>query len=208
MTRDLQPSRWPHFLESKYRAKEQIYHSKKVLGRLFDQVERVDFIPVFDSPFDERILTAYKPEQDLLTTVMVIKREYDAAMRRIMAQHDIKTEFEVWSTFVMSHSKASSDYKFHEEIGHISLALKDRFRERCYIEAGGKDFGHMAPFVVAMYTVTAKEIEHAVVQQNDTLANMPLMSFPWLFHGILGKIANRMMPIQGLAEDGETLIKV
>jgi hypothetical protein len=43
-------------------------------------------------------------------------------MYRIMAQHDIKSEFEVWSTFVMHHGGAN-DYKFHEENGGIAHTI-------------------------------------------------------------------------------------
>ncbi|KAL8835144.1 MAG: hypothetical protein Q9170_003449 [Blastenia crenularia] len=198
MTRDLNPAKWPHFMEKKNRPKENIYRSKKVLGKLYDQVELVHFVPVFDAPFDARILGAYKLSNSSLEDAAILKRQYDAAVRRIMAQHDIKTEFEVWSTFVMDHSKASNDYKFHEEIGRISLALKERFRALCYQKAGGKDFKVLGPFVAAMYTVTNEEVGAAVAkakirgidQTNMKAASMPMISFPWLFQGVLGRIAN------------------
>lgn len=198
MTRDLNPAKWPHFMEKQNRPRENIYHSRKVLGKLFDQVERVDFVPNFAAHFDDRILMAYKHDRKTLEEAMILKQQYDAAMRRIMAQHAIKTEFEVWSTFVMGHSKASNDYKFHEEIGRISMALKDRFRALCYEKAGGKEFKVLGPFVAAMYTVTTEEICEAVAnarargigEANMAAASMPMMSFPWLFQGVLGKIAN------------------
>ncbi|KAI4149277.1 MAG: hypothetical protein LQ341_001368 [Variospora aurantia] len=195
MTRDLNPARWPHFMEKENKPE---YHSKKVLGQLFDQVERVDFVPVFDSPFDERVLRAYQIDSKILGSAAVLKRQYDTATRRIMAQHAIKTEFEVWSTFVMHHSKASNDYKFHEEIGRISLALKDRFREECYKAAGSKGFETLGPFVAAMYTVTADEVSQAVREMKETETDikadkMPLMSFPWLFKEVLGRIANDVL---------------
>ncbi|KAL8725364.1 MAG: hypothetical protein Q9181_006444 [Wetmoreana brouardii] len=205
MTRDLAPPKWPHFMEKANKPKDNIYHSRKVLGQLFDQVERVDFIPVFRAPFDMRILRAYNIEPKMLKDAAVLKRQYEAAMRRIMAQHAIKTEFEVWSTFVMSHSKASNDYKFHEEIGRISKALKDGFRAQCCKVAGATnpdDIKAMGPFVVAMYTVTANEIEEAVERAKAKDAGgeggfrwekMPMMSFPWLFQGMLGRIANRTL---------------
>ncbi|KAL8703479.1 MAG: hypothetical protein Q9201_003353 [Fulgogasparrea decipioides] len=205
MTRDLAPPKWPHFMEKANKPKDNIYHSRKVLGQLFDQVERVDFIPVFGTPFDIRILRAYDIEPKLLEDAAVLKRQYEAAMRRIMAQHAIQTEFEVWSTFVMSHSKASNDYKFHEEIGRISKALKDGFRAQCCKVAGATspdDLETMGPFVVAMYTVTANEIREAVKKAKARDASgegvlrwekMPMMSFPWLFHGMLGRIANRTL---------------
>ncbi|KAL9590648.1 MAG: hypothetical protein Q9203_000573 [Teloschistes exilis] len=201
MTRDLQPSRWPHFMEKANRPRENIYHSRKVLGQLFDQVERVDFVPLFDAPFDVRILNAYNIEPKMLEAAASLKQQYDTAVHRIMAQHAIQTEFEVWSTFVMNHSKASNDYKFHEEIGRISKALKDGFRAQCAQVAGSRgpdDFDTMAPFAVAMYIVTANEMGEAVRTAKEggrelRVEQIPGMSFPWLFLGMLGKIANKTL---------------
>ncbi|KAI4091700.1 MAG: hypothetical protein LQ344_003940 [Seirophora lacunosa] len=195
MTRDLNPAKWPHFMEKENRP---LYQSKKVLGQLYDQVERVDFVPVFDTPFDDRILRAYQVDRKTLDEAAVLKRQYDTATRRIMAQYAIKTEFEVWSTFVMHHSKANNDYKFHEEIGRISIALKDRFRQECYKKIGSKEFEKLGPFVVAMYTVTADEVGQAVHEVKEkgadmTADKMPMMSFPWLFKEVLGRIANDML---------------
>ena len=204
MPSSLRCRKWPHFMEKDHKPKEQIYVSKKVLGQLYDQVERVDFVPVFDSPFDKRILNAYELEPKMVEDAAELKKQYDAAMRRIMAQHDIATEFEVWATFVLHHANQSKDYKFHEEMGEISGALKDRFRAACYEKAGSKDFEVMGPFVAAMYKVTQEEMALALEECNQikmvggqerkvrrmVAKSMPLMSFPWLFYGILGKIAN------------------
>lgn len=204
MPRELSPRKWPHFMEKKHKTKEQTYTSKKVLGRLYDQVERVDFVPAFSASFDKRILDAYNFDEDLLQSARDLKMDYDAAMHRIMAQHEIRTEFEVWSTFVLHHAGDSKDYKFHEVIGELSNALKFQFREACYQKAGGKEFERIGPLVAAMYQITFEEMAQAVSECNQvktvggqekpvrkmTSANMPLMSFPWLFQGILGKIAN------------------
>ena len=202
MTRDLIPPKWPHFMEKK-KPMEMIYKSRKVLGQLYDQVERVDFVPTFSAPFDNRILEAYNLEDHMLDSAHRIKQEYDAHMRRIMAQQEINTEFEVWSTFVLQHAQNTNDFKYHEQIGELSGALKDSFRTICYGRAGGKDFEHIGPFAAAMYQVTSREIAEAVQECNEmeiiggsrkpkrqmTPATMPLMSFPWLFPEILGKIA-------------------
>ena len=187
------------------RPKEQIYTSKKVLGKLYDQVERVNFEPEFCSPFDSRILTAYELDEQILKDAADVKEQYDLAVQRIMAQHDIATEFEIWTTFVMYHSRPGSDYKFHEEIGNISGTLKSRFRDACIKKAGSKEFSKLGPFVAAMYTVTSEQMAEALVECREikmvggqetrvrkmSAKTMPLMSFPWIFHNILGKIATR-----------------
>ena len=204
MPRELAPRKWPHFMEKIHKPKDQQYTSHKILGKLYDQVERVDFVPAFNNPFDKRILLAYKLDTQILRDAAGLKSEYDAAMRRIMAQHDIRTEFEVWSTFVLHHSNQSKDYKFHEEIGQLSSALKDQYRVECYRKAGSKEFSSMGPFVAAMYKVTSIEMHEAIKEcslfkivggqeehvRKMTPESMPLMSFPWLFHDILGKLAN------------------
>ena len=205
MSQDLTPLKWPHFMEKMGKQQHQIYTSKKVLGQLYDQVERIDFVPAFAAPFDTRILQAYALDESILQSAREVKEEYDAHMRRIMAQHEIKTEFEVWSTFVMQHSSTSNSFKYHEQIGEISIALKDQFRLICHERAGGKDYEHIGPFVAAMYEVTAREVTAAVDEchrtqivagqekplREMTPSDMPLMSFPWLFQDILGKIAKK-----------------
>ena len=178
-------------MEKKNKNKE--YHSKKVLGKLYDRVERVAFVPVFTTNFDEHILNAFDHEEEILSQARQLKRGYDDHMRRIMAQHAIKTEYEVWSTFAMSHNGAS-EYKFGEEIGRISSALKDQFRDICYQKAGGKAYEELAPFVAAMYKVTAEEMTRAIKEHEEastsmTAESMPFMTFPWLFQDVLGKIA-------------------
>ena len=202
MEGDLRPRQYPHFMKNLRRSADKIYHSETVCGQLYDMVEKVDFNPLLHLQFDPRILNAYDLSENLMETVSALKVEYDAAMRRIMAQHEIQTEFEVWTTFVLAHSEISSDYKFHEEIGRTSNTLKERFQNYCYEKSGGKNWDTLGPFVAAMYTVTAREVKAAL---NDLLemegldqlqaitpektAKMPLISFPWLFQKELGKIA-------------------
>ena len=204
MTSDLRPRKWPHFMEKEHKPAEQIYHSRKILGQLYDQVDRVDFVPTFDKTFDQRILKAYKVSPEMLKDAAEVKQQYDDAMRRIMAQHDIKTEFEVWSTFVLQHSNDFRDFKFHEEIGNLAQSLKDQFRKECRDRVKAEDFEGMLHFVAAMYTVTAQEIDLALSECRQMVmvggvetplrkmvpSNMPLMSFPWLFPHYLGQIAN------------------
>ena len=188
MSRDLRPRHWPHFMEKQ---RDNVYISRKILGKLYDQVEKVDFQPALGLPFDERILTAYDLDLDSLQRASDLKKHYDTALLRIMAQHEIHTEFEVWSTFVLHHSNEHKDFKFHEVIGELSTALKDQHRQSCYDAAGSKDFAVIGPFVAAMYTVTANEVAEYQEEEREEKEKKepPLISFPWLFQSILGKIA-------------------
>ena len=215
MPKELRPYVWPHFMERQHTPREKIYRSRSILGQLYDRVERVDFVPRQDARFDARILEAYQPDQQLLQDAKQMKSAYDTDMRRIMAQHEIATEFEVWSTFALSHSNMSKDYKFHEELGQIAQALKDRYRNTCFEKVGGRDTKALGPFVAAMYRATHEEtiaaLEESKAERGETTAapdggsashtktgqdggtagqrSRPLISFPWCFADVLGKIA-------------------
>lgn len=204
-------TKYPHFMEKE---PDKTYKSDRILGQLYDQVMRIDFVPTYDLDFNRDILTRYELTDEYLSQAHQIKVEYDADIRRIMAQHDIETEFEIWSTFVMAHSSGSGDYKFHEEIGRISFALKARFKKRIQ-ELVGEDTNQakLREFVAAMYAVTAEQVAKAKVQlwekQNphaqmsiedeeaprlkltkENVKTLPMMSFPWLFPDVLVRVKN------------------
>ncbi|KAI0997746.1 RNA-dependent RNA polymerase 1 [Podosphaera aphanis] len=199
----LRPKKWPHFMERNHKPKEFQYHSNKVLGKLYDRVERVNFVTQWEMPFDQRILQAYDLNSDILKVARNIKTQYDLGMRKIMNQQDISTEFEIWTTFVLSKPRVGNDYKAQEVIGALSDALKDQFRTQCIEQAGGKDFEILGPFVAAMYRVTKEELDIALEECRSTHRvggqevpvrikepkSMPLLSFPWLFEKELGRIA-------------------
>ncbi|CAI6337736.1 unnamed protein product [Periconia digitata] len=206
MSRELKPRKYPHFMESKTRPAHKIYRSTNILGKLYDQVELVDFKPIY-GPFDNRILNAFQLDDSMLEAAEKIKESYDSSLRRLMAKHAIQTEFEAWSVFVMSHNLESRDYTFAEEFGRTVGALKEQYRQACREEAGNDN---LTTFVAAMYTVTHREIQAALQECNETKvvggksvprrtkANMPMMSFPWLFEKELGKIAIGERPRQNV----------
>ncbi|KAL4805531.1 RNA dependent RNA polymerase-domain-containing protein [Aspergillus unguis] len=205
MTRALRPRKWPHFMEKNFKPDHTRYISRKILGQLYDAVERVDFAPNLEMNFDRRILDCQiRVPDEFYDYAKSLKDEYDTAFRRIMAQHEIKTEFEVWSTFVLSHSNMNKDYKFHEEIGAISSALLEDFKKRAYEKVGGRTFELLAPLAVAMYRVTHTETADALAKHREKnppderlfhsvpapkIERLPMISFPWMFSKILGQIA-------------------
>ncbi|KAF8542199.1 RNA dependent RNA polymerase-domain-containing protein [Trichophaea hybrida] len=197
---------WPHFFEKP--KEERSHKSYKILGQLYDLVERIDFTPRYDLQPNERLMYAFELTLDELREAKEVKGGYDSAIRRIMAQFDIKSEFEVWSTFVMSHCN-NNDYKFHEEIGEISFLLKERFRKE--VLENCPDRSQLPRKVAAMYVITALEIEDAKKSQQEEhermtprckgnpppmqlskedIERLPLMSFPWLFPEILVDISH------------------
>lgn len=196
MDPELRPRKKPHFQRKKHQPEHKFYRSKKILGMLFDQVQLVDFMPQYCNKFDEKILNSPVPDNDTLAKAKEIKAEYDSELTRLIAKHSIRTEFEAWSVFVLSHSLEARDYTFAEEFGRTIGLLKARYQELCCEAAGATskhDFLKLAPFVTAMYRVTATEMEAAVQEaqrlgSSMTPENMPLMSFPWLFVNELGKL--------------------
>ncbi|KAH7158129.1 RNA dependent RNA polymerase-domain-containing protein [Dactylonectria estremocensis] len=194
LRRDLQPRQWPHFMD-----KKNSYRSGKALGVIYDNVvnKSIQFNPIWDSPFDKRIIEhkTYAPDSDMLNAARQIKSH----------QHDLDTEFELYTGFAMSKAGIGSDYKRQEELGREYDMLKHKFRDMCYEAAGGKHAGMIDRFVVAMYTVTEEETKTALSERhqgpaNDTrgygqskleLKAMPLISFPWIFHWVLIRLAGR-----------------
>ncbi|KIW15418.1 hypothetical protein PV08_05464 [Exophiala spinifera] len=195
MQRGLERTKFPHFMEKK-RSGE--YHSHKILGQLYDAVERVKFEPNWDGIFDQRILRHSSPPQEIMDLVRQLKKDYDESMRRIMAQHQICTEFEVWSTFVMHHSKAARDFKFHEEIGEHSKNLKQQYYDAFVTEARGTEFEKLVPFAVAAYRLARDQLQDYLLRREifegdgEPVASpgeVPFISFPWVLQDVLGKIA-------------------
>ena len=70
MDRRLERTRWPHFMEKKNKKQ---YHSKKVLGQLYDSVQTSSFEPDYELDFDQRILSAYEPSTEQYDQVQIIK---------------------------------------------------------------------------------------------------------------------------------------
>ncbi|PHH87352.1 hypothetical protein CDD83_8988 [Cordyceps sp. RAO-2017] len=197
----LQPERWPHFME-----KRRWYESKRALGVIYDKVKSrtVEFRPDWQHAFDQRITTKFELENGQLEAARRIKAQYDLAVRRILAQLNVATEFELYTSWAMSKPAVESDYKRQEQLGREFDLLKARHRELCYEAAGGSDPDKLDRFVAAMYRVTEQEM-HAALREHEERAgdgsggtaapmpvdarSMPLISFPWIFHWVLIRIA-------------------
>jgi RNA-dependent RNA polymerase len=207
MPKELKIFKCPHWA---MKEPSRSYKSNKILGQLYDEVDRVPFDPAWELPFDSRIIEAYGDiDQAILDQVKEIKRLYDEAMRNLMSQHGIRTEFEIWTTFILSHNHENRDYKLHEELGEAAAAFKRQFQDMCYEGAGTtpreRDWNKLKLWVAGMYIVTAQEVAAAneecdarilvggewVPQRFRNTETMPLISFPWLFQRELGTIAKK-----------------
>ncbi|EFY93089.1 suppressor of ascus dominance [Metarhizium acridum CQMa 102] len=196
----MQPERWPHFME-----KKSTYRSKKALGALYDEVAKhtFQFRPEWGHSFDERILERYEFDKSTLTAAREIKAQYDSAIRRLMVQYHVETEYELYTGWVMSNTSISSNYKRQEDLGLEFDVVKQRFREQCCNVAGGSEAPQLDKFVAAMYKVTEEQVNKArnrgddepVSHQNEAdpseelKPNVPLISFPWIFHWVMIRLA-------------------
>ncbi|PSR85754.1 RNA dependent RNA polymerase-domain-containing protein [Coniella lustricola] len=212
MHRSLFPDRYPHFM-----CRQKSYKSFQPLGLIYERVNVETFSPAYEMAFDERILSHFDLLDEELTKARFVKSEYDIAMRRLMGQHEKAiTEYEIWSTFVLSKPRVGNDYKLQEAVGRDISALKDRFRKVCaeaitgmpqtssMFSYSGIQHEKLERFVAAMYTVTYQEVQAALEARDTTYLDaegnkvakdqhpsvaMPLISFPWLFHRELIRIA-------------------
>lgn len=185
----LRPITYPHFMEKPGRS----YHSQRILGQLYDVVRKVEFHPNYTSAFDERIIRRFALTDDMLTQARIIKRQHDRALRKIMSQRDIGTEFEVWSTFILTKPRVGSEYQMQETMGPIIANHRERFRDVCIRVVGSREPGILYPFIAAAYRVTWEAVQAAIHEAKGRLTvdqSMPLMSFPWIFEQELGRIAN------------------
>ncbi|KAG0154062.1 hypothetical protein PDIDSM_1442 [Penicillium digitatum] len=203
MARSLDPKFWPHFMEKRFKRPSSIYKSTKILGQLYDAVVTPNFVPKLGKPFDSRILESplASASETYIEYARELKAEFDMNMRQIMAQYEINTEFEVWSTFVLRHGFVIRDYKMQEDLGRIVGTLRRGFRHQCYDKVG-RHGGNISALVIAMYRVTQEQVAAALeAQRKEALqredlsvvevssTELPLISFPWIFPDVLGDVA-------------------
>ncbi|RGP77438.1 putative rna-dependent rna polymerase sad-1 [Fusarium longipes] len=201
LRRDQQPRKWPHFME-----KKNSYRSGKALGIIYNKVahKTVEFNPVWDNPFDKRITKKFELDNEILKAARKIKTEYDTAVRRVLSQHALKTEFELYTGFALTKPSVGSDYNFREDLDREFRSIKEHYQDVCIQAAGGKNAENIEPFVAAMYTITEEQIRTALFEHDRGPINdagtilqprkleprsMPLISFPWIFYGVMCRIA-------------------
>ncbi|RYP35174.1 hypothetical protein DL767_003951 [Monosporascus sp. MG133] len=184
LTNHLRPTEYPHFMEKNART----YKSQKVLGQMYDFVQRIRFEARFNDHFDERIILMYKPDDNLLLKARAMKLQYDAALQTILLQYGLETEFELFTTFVLNTFKfRTTDYKIPEIIGNVRNELHERFIQAAVKEAGtkGRQGESFLRLVAAFYRVTWEHVQRNKLRNEDR----PFISFPWIFHKELCSIA-------------------
>jgi hypothetical protein len=194
----MKPKLWPHFMD-----KLPDYRSNKVLGAIYDEVKKhpFEFHPNWEHSFDKRVLERYELDNDILAAARVVKAQYDAAVHRLLVQYKLETEFELYTGWTMSKTNVANDYKMQEDLGREFDVLKQRFREQCCNIAGGSEAPQLDKFVAAMYKVTEEEVKKALsggtdedvetesTNSQESSPRMPFISFPWIFHWVMIRLA-------------------
>ncbi|KAJ6784271.1 hypothetical protein PWT90_03912 [Aphanocladium album] len=189
-----QPKFWPHFMQRNSRN----YPSRRALGKLYDRVadENFDYVPSCDDEFDSRITKQFDFTDEILKIARDTKVQYDVAVRRLMKQFRIATEFELYTGWAMSRPAVGTDYKRQEELGQQFDTLKQRFRDLCIEASGDAGGSKLERLVAAIYKATQDEVKDFLSEVESEAEElefspkpMPLISFPWIFHWILVKIA-------------------
>lgn len=191
------------------------YRSVGILGKIYDSVTALHFDPEHGN-FDRRVLDAFEYDGDTLAKVRQLKSEYDQALRSLMAQRGISTEFEFWTGFALTKPIIGSQYKLQEDLGREGTSLKMRFRDSIKNMAGGATFDALAPYVAAMYKVNEEEVrtvlardekekeeDGALDARRDGVRLTPLISFPWIYYWVLGRIATQRGKASDVALSGD-----
>ena len=175
--------KWPHFMERKRNS----YKSKTVLGQIYDMVKNLEIALDYDRRFDSRIIQRYDPTWDELMKARALKTQYDSMVTKIMRQHDIEHELELFTTFVLNKSKVANNYTRGENIGIIRDALHERFIRAAILAAGPREGEKFKRLAAACYRVTWEDVQQA---EEEEQAFKPYITFPWVFHRELCQIAS------------------
>ena len=176
--------KWPHFMERRRNS----YKSYSVLGQIYDMVKKMEIVFDYGHRFDHRIIQRYDPTWDELLKARALKAQYDSMVTKIMGQHEIGHELELFTTFVLSKSKFSRNYQRGEDIGVIRDALHERFIRAAIKVAGPREGEKFQRLAAACYRVTWEDLQRAAEHEQDEIK--PYVTFPWVFYKELGQIAS------------------
>ena len=138
LTRDLRPSEYPHYME---KTDKKAYHSKTILGRLYDQVksyetnlyinEETDINASSSFPYQSFFINGDKA---YVKDARVIKSGHDRDIIRIMQQYGIKHEVEVVSGYVLKftskqYEKEKKLFNLRNETTHAYRTIQDKYAQ-------------------------------------------------------------------------------
>ncbi|CAF0923174.1 unnamed protein product [Rotaria sordida] len=136
LTPDLRPKCYPHYME---KIDKLQYHSKTVLGQLYDQVEsyKIDLNNDLEKQINETSSFPYVKliidgNNHYMKEASITKNAYDRELKRIMRQYGIKSEAEVLSGYILKfttkqYAKQAKLFELRNEINHAVKAIREKY---------------------------------------------------------------------------------
>lgn len=200
MPEELRPERFPDFMEY---VDKPSFVSNTPLSLMYRQVKSSSVDAKSNGKKYDNTLCNVAGMLDWLDLARTIKAEYDQDIQRLMNQYGIRTEPEVVTGFILDYNQQFSgknEYKMRLDVGTQYNSIKEMYRERItkiaeHDATTGEPLNQglaevrMDAIVAAMYDVTFSE---SVVNGTDTTdARVAKLSFPWIFHEVLGRMSNQ-----------------
>ncbi|CAF3011562.1 unnamed protein product [Rotaria sp. Silwood2] len=135
LTKELRPPQYPHFMEKN---DKPTYHSKYILGQLYDKTpsynsdihinEEEEIRATSSFPYKSFLIAGYKNH---IKDARVIKGEYDRDIFRIMRQYGIQNEAEIVSGCLLKftskqYAKETKIFDLKNEITHAYKVIRDK----------------------------------------------------------------------------------
>lgn len=184
MTPDLFVREYPHWMAKP--SYQRSYRSKSVLGRLYDDVQAVEFSAdcATDFSFNDLLLAYPSKSSDVdLAFAREIKEAYDLSISRLMNQFGLKTEFEAFSAFALEIAPGVRHYELAQDIGNLMQSIKSAIREMCYAHLHVKKENCnrelLGPLVIAIYRSTAEA--YTAWRGESTGSEAPFITLPYVF---------------------------
>jgi RNA-dependent RNA polymerase len=135
LTSDLRPSKYPHFMENKFKSS---YHSDTILGQLYDEVKRFEenitmnknqnTVSTFSFPYNILVING---SDAFMKAASISKNEYDLELKRVMRQYGIQNEAELVSGYILKfttkqYTKQAKTFELRNEISHAVKMIQDK----------------------------------------------------------------------------------
>ncbi|WBW71310.1 RNA-directed RNA polymerase Rdp1 [Schizosaccharomyces osmophilus] len=200
MPKELRPKQYPDFMRKQ---RSKTFKAQTAVGRIFQYTVKFQkqneanrrFDPKMEMVYDDRMkLPKYKSEYRQIAEE--VKERYDFDMKALMNRHDIASEYEVYTAFILFNEemKASiNEFGVREEImlqfNSIKKCYITEYLEKCGLSNNPSDQDtkeRIDSAVAVAYDITYEQRSRSFESGNE----LPLISFPYIFVDVLCRIAH------------------
>ena len=184
---------YPDFMEKPDRPS---FVSDTPLSRMYRHV-KLNMVDQEVSGDYGRVLQASPEMHEWIDYATTLKKGYDEAVRRLMAQYGVVNETEVVTGFLLdfdSRYSGKREFDMRSDLADKYSAIREMYREQVeQTSSTGSEGQRLAPLqtdkrrdaiVAAMYDVTHSQLV-AVADKSQAM-----ISFPWIYHDVLGRLSN------------------